>query len=192
MGVRRIRGFTLVELMVTLVIVAILLALAVPNFRTLIENSRQNGVVDSLVSSFNAARNTALSRDLTVTVCPVTPPATPGQPAGSSCTTSWGSAATGSAWMVSVQPPAPAAAVILSTQIVPAGNQLTITPTLVNGATTITFTGRGLVTSSGMLTVCDARGAASARAVEVNPTGFVQSSATRGFAPDGITPLACP
>ena len=190
MRARRIRGFTLVELMVTLVIVAILLALAVPNFHTLIENSRQNGVVDSLMTSFNAARNTALSRDITVQVCPVAPPAGPGQPAGTACAGSWGSAANGSAWMVSTQPPAPATSVILSTQVVPGGNNLTISAQ--GGSTPMLFSGRGLVIGSDMLTVCDARGAAFARAVEVNPTGFVQSSATRGFAPDGTTPLACP
>ena len=192
MGVQRVRGFTLIELMVTLVIVAILLALAVPNFRTLIMNGREDGVVSQLTTSLNAARNTALSRDILVVVCPVTPPAAPGLSAGTSCTTSWGTASTGAAWMVSEPAPPSPTPVVFSTQVVPAGNQLTITPTLVGGATTITFTGRGLATSSGMLTVCDARGAASARAVEVNPTGFVQSSATRGFAPDGITPLACP
>ena len=187
MGARRIRGFTLVELMVTLVIVAILLALAVPNFHTLIENSRQNGVVDSLMTSFNAARNTALSRDITVQVCPVAPPAGPGQPAGTVCAGSWGSAANGSAWMVSTQPPAPAASVILSTQVVPGGNNLTI-----SGSTSMLFSGRGLVTGSGTLVVCDNRGPTYARAVEVNPTGFIQASSTRGQQPDGTAINSCP
>ena len=190
MGARRIRGFTLVELMVTLVIVAILLALAVPNFHTLIENSRQNGVVDSLMTSFNAARNTALSRDATVMVCPVAPPASPGQPAGAACTTSWGSAANGSAWMVSIQPPAPAASVILSTQVVPGGNNLTISA--LGGSTSMLFSGRGLVTGSDTLVVCDNRGPTYARAVEVNPTGFVQASSVRGQTPGGAAISSCP
>ncbi|MHB1617036.1 MAG: GspH/FimT family pseudopilin [Metallibacterium sp.] len=185
---RNARGFTLLELMVVLIIVAIVLTFAIPSFRTLLMNSRVNDVVGNLSGALNYARNTALSKNAPIGVCPVSPPATAGQAPGASCLTAFGSAANGTAWMVHSGPssnPVP-----LSTYTLAAGEQISINVNA-GGAAKITFDGRGLANTSSLLTVCDARGVPAARAVEVNAAGYVQISASPGFAPDG-TPLTCP
>ena len=183
---RNARGFTLLELMVVLIIVAIVLTFAIPSFRTLLMNSRINDVVGNLSGALNYARNTALSKNAPIGVCPVSPPAGPGQAPGTTPLTSFGSASNGTAWMVYSGPitnPVP-----LSTYTLAAGEQISINA---GGAAQITFNGRGLANPSGLLTVCDARGVPAARAVEVNAAGYVQISASPSFAPDGSA-LSCP
>jgi type IV fimbrial biogenesis protein FimT len=59
---KRVRGFTLVELMVTLSIAAILLAVGVPPFSRLISNNRMATQTNELVSSLNLARAEAVRR----------------------------------------------------------------------------------------------------------------------------------
>lgn len=52
-------GFTMVELMVVMLLLAILAALAVPSFKPLIENWRVRQVVDSMLSTIYLARSEA-------------------------------------------------------------------------------------------------------------------------------------
>jgi prepilin-type N-terminal cleavage/methylation domain-containing protein len=56
------RGFTVVELLVTVSIVAVLLGLAVPSFRDLFERQRLETVADTIISDLRAARAEAISR----------------------------------------------------------------------------------------------------------------------------------
>ena len=62
-------GFTLPELMVTVVVVAILITVAVPGFRTMVQNNRITTQVNELVTSLNLARSEAIKRSTVVTVC---------------------------------------------------------------------------------------------------------------------------
>jgi len=62
-------GFTLLELLGTMSIAAILVAFAVPAMTSTLKNSRMNSSVNDLVSSFNFARNEAVRRGVEVTVC---------------------------------------------------------------------------------------------------------------------------
>ncbi|MBK1710538.1 prepilin-type N-terminal cleavage/methylation domain-containing protein [Marichromatium sp. AB32] len=66
---RRLRGVTLIELMVTLAIAVILLSLAVPGFQHLLQDSRLTGLTNSLSASLQQARVESLSRGQTVAVC---------------------------------------------------------------------------------------------------------------------------
>jgi type IV fimbrial biogenesis protein FimT len=66
---RGARGFTLVELMVTLLVLAILLGLAVPSFRDASLSSRLTGYANDLVASVQIARSEAIKRNATVTLC---------------------------------------------------------------------------------------------------------------------------
>jgi type IV fimbrial biogenesis protein FimT len=62
-------GFTLVELMVTLAIGAILLTQAVPSFMTTIKNNRLTTYTNDLVSDINLARSEAVKRGTRVVLC---------------------------------------------------------------------------------------------------------------------------
>lgn len=62
------RGFTLTELLVTLSIVATLLALAVPSFKDLIDRSRLSSAADMLYADLQFARSEAIRHNQTVTV----------------------------------------------------------------------------------------------------------------------------
>ncbi len=69
-------GFTLVELMVVLAIGAIVLSLAVPSFRSTIQNNRISTQANELVSTLQLARGEAIKRSRTITVCVSTDQAT--------------------------------------------------------------------------------------------------------------------
>ncbi len=62
-------GFTLIELMVTVVVAAILLGVAVPSFRDAIQNNKFVATSNQLVSALKYARTEALKRRAAVTVC---------------------------------------------------------------------------------------------------------------------------
>lgn len=64
----RLQGFTLMELLVTLAIVAIVSAIAAPSFTGVIERQRVSSAADSLRSSIELARSEAIKRNANVAV----------------------------------------------------------------------------------------------------------------------------
>ena len=62
------RGFTLVEMMVTVVVMVVLLGVAVPSFRQMIANQRVKTASFDLYSALSYARSEAIKRNATVTV----------------------------------------------------------------------------------------------------------------------------
>jgi len=63
-------GFTLIELMVTLSIVAIIGLVAVPSYQSSIANNRVSAEVDRVAMDFSFARSEAVKRGVNVAVCP--------------------------------------------------------------------------------------------------------------------------
>lgn len=61
----------MVELMITLVVAAILLAVGIPSFRSLIQNNKSVAQANQLVASLNFARTEALKRRAKVALCPM-------------------------------------------------------------------------------------------------------------------------
>ena len=59
-------GFTLIELMVTIAVAALLVGLATPGFRDLIDKSRLRGATDDIVNLLNTARANAVKIGLDV------------------------------------------------------------------------------------------------------------------------------
>jgi type IV fimbrial biogenesis protein FimT len=167
-------GFTLIELVVTIAVGGILVALAVPSFTTFIQNSRLTAQTNSLVSSLDYARSEAIKRDAAVSVCAT----------DAGATTCNGSATWSTGWIV--QDPAGATPL----QAVPAttgGVSLTA-----GSVGPITFNQNGTANAAISFTVCDNRGAAHAHAVEVSASGRIQAAAKPGYALDGVTALVCP
>ncbi|MBK8535774.1 MAG: GspH/FimT family pseudopilin [Candidatus Competibacteraceae bacterium] len=65
----RQRGFTLIELIITVAIAAILLAIGVPSFQEMMRNNRVAAHTNDLLSSLNLARSEAIKRGVRVSLC---------------------------------------------------------------------------------------------------------------------------
>lgn len=74
----RCGGFSLLELMVTITVVAVLLAIGVPSLRNTIQRNRVSSASNDLLASLSYARTTAIDRGQLVSLCPSAD--------GSSCT----------------------------------------------------------------------------------------------------------
>jgi type IV fimbrial biogenesis protein FimT len=176
-------GFTLIELLVTITVAGILFSIAVPAFNSFLQNDRDLGQINSLVSSFNYARSEAVKRASPngVTVCASLD--------GLNCdpaATTWREG-----WIVKyIDAVTPANDVVL--QAIPAlSTANTVTPQGVSPAG-ITFFSSGLASAALTVRVCDSRGAGFARQVEVISTGRAATTQKPGFAVDNTTALTCP
>lgn len=66
---RATAGFTLVEMMVVLIIMAILIVFALPSYRNLVSDSRMQGEINDLHTDMELARSAAIKQGLPVTIC---------------------------------------------------------------------------------------------------------------------------
>jgi type IV fimbrial biogenesis protein FimT len=180
-AMKRHQGFTLIELMTSLTVAGILAAIAVPAFNSFLQNDRDTGQVNSLVGSLSYARSEAVKRASTngITVCQ------------SLDSVNCDAGPWTEGWIVTyIDPVTPANTIVL--QAIPAlSGTNTVTP-VVGPATGITFASNGAAPLAPFtLRICDARGAAFARQVEVNATGRVAASQRPRFSVGGAA-LACP
>ncbi len=66
---KKLKGFTLLELMVTIAIAVVLLTLAAPSFQELIRNNRTTTQANELITAFNLSRSEAIEQSEIITVC---------------------------------------------------------------------------------------------------------------------------
>ena len=65
----RSSGTTLIELLIAMLVLAILMAIAIPSFREFAADSRTTAVTSDLVTALNVARSEALRRSSLVVAC---------------------------------------------------------------------------------------------------------------------------
>lgn len=68
---RRLAGFTIIELMVTLVVLGILVTVAIPSFNDLILSSRIKGAASDVYGALSLARSEAIKRNANITIAPI-------------------------------------------------------------------------------------------------------------------------
>lgn len=68
-GLPRMRGVTLIELLITVAVLAIILAIGVPPMQGFIASSRVRGATQDLYSALQTARIEAIRRGVRITVC---------------------------------------------------------------------------------------------------------------------------
>jgi type IV fimbrial biogenesis protein FimT len=179
-------GFTLVELLVTIVVLSILLGLAVPAFRSFMQNDQQWTQTNNLVVGLNTARSEAIKDDM--------------NGVAQICSSNNGTTCTGTAWetgwIVLGADPASPLNPPKRLQVVgalPAGTTLTES----SNNRSITFLSNGAVgplanpEPAVVFKMCDARGAAFARYLQVSAMGRVSASQTPGQDLTGAA-LTCP
>jgi len=181
-ALRRIaRGFTLIEVMVVIGIVAVMMALAFPAFQTMLQNNRQTGAINALFQSLNYARNTALTLNVPTQVCPFS------AVNSTTCGTSWANG-----W-ITLSVPGGGVAPTLLKVYQPANPGPVASSVPVNGVSTlvVNFDTHGIASTVAEFKTCDPRGGSYARSLQVNATGFVQLGQTPGTAVWGGA-LSCP
>ncbi len=63
------RGFTLIELMMTLAVMSILMVVGVPAFQTFVQNNRQTAEHNDLIMALLSARSEAVRTNVPVVIC---------------------------------------------------------------------------------------------------------------------------
>jgi type IV fimbrial biogenesis protein FimT len=201
---RRSRGFTLMELLVTLAIAGTILTLGIPAFRDFMRNGRLTGAANELLITVVRARGEAVRRQTVVSVCPST---TPDQ-AGATCS---GSATQGYIAFIDTNSNCIRDGVELGDPDNLVSYQLTHSEvTSTKNGTCVSFAANGFRRIVGgqpatlRAMFCDSRGNAQifptstisyARGLEVLPTG--RASVSRLYAElagwsGGTTPVTCP
>ncbi len=172
---RAAAGFTLIEMMVTLIVAAILLTVAGPAFRDLILNNRLVAASNSIAGSLNAARAEAITQQFTVTVC--------SSANGTACGGTWSDG-----WVTFIDLDADGTVDADDTVLrwmQPAHAEVALRFV---GASKVRYNSQGfaLTNSAGDFVFCDSRGANYAKAVIVSATGRVSVATDTNSPPDGI------
>ena len=147
----RSRGFTLIELMVVVAIIAITAGLAAPNFRIMVANYRVRSGAEAIINGLNQARAEAVRRNTPV---------------------NFTLSGTGSGWTVNQV----ATATVLRRRS--DGESAGVTAVSSNSSNSVTFVGTGLVDSAGtqltQITLASATPGADGRRINVFGGGLIR------------------
>ena len=161
---KRQGGFTLLELMITLAVAALLLSVGVPSFRGVVMDNRLVTDANLLVTSVKMARSAAVRHQRTATVCASAnfDAAVP----TCSASTDWSAG-----WIVWVDKDRDAATD--ANEIISVFGPINSTSTLSStSASAFSYDARGFaLTGAGDLTLCDNRSGETGRLIRVNATG---------------------
>lgn len=162
------RGFTMIELLVTLAVAAVLMSLAVPGFAALARSFGLSSAANELLSALYMARSAAVLRGLPVAVCLTSDDST--------CVTTPGQAATG--WLVFVADSG-AAAASRPAVVGEVLSRFRLSGRLAVSASrpTVTFWPVARAGTTGTFDLCDVGGAGAGRSIVVSQTGRPRVSA---------------
>jgi type IV fimbrial biogenesis protein FimT len=167
---KRHTGFTLIELIVTLVVAAILITLAVPSFRDFLLNNRLTTTANEFTAAANLARSEAIKRGRNATVCVSSNSmlAAPGCTAG----TDWGVG-----WLVWVD--ADGSGGMSNDELLRVGDKLDGTGlTFTGNVSSFQYDSRGAVANTGNIQVCDDRADEDGRQLTITATGRIELERT--------------
>ncbi len=179
-------GFSLIELLVTISIVAILGGVVAPGFTEFIRDNRQTSQINTLIGAIHLSRGEAASRRQLVTLCA-------SSDAASCNTTQWEHG-----WIIFTDTNNNGNGVIdgndelLLAQEAFDGNGTLRAPALVNnGKSLLQFRADGFLNNpsnqaSGTFVLCDSKGATEAKAVIVNISGVSRLAIDQDDPLDGI------
>jgi len=179
MKIARAGGFTLVEMMMALLVLAVLLAVAAPGFYELIKNNRMLSQVYAMRAALNGARSEALAQRSFVTLCH--------SEDGATCGGDWNE---GYVAFVDADgdgavddPNSPTGDRVFFAKVVDS-DTLEID---YSGGDRVLFDSRGYTadSSQGIFTFCEIRGSSKARGVVVGASGMVRAM-------DPNEPVTCP
>jgi type IV fimbrial biogenesis protein FimT len=165
------QGFTLVELLVTLLVATLLLTLGVPAMRDFVLDGRIVAVTNDFVTSINLTRATAIKQQRNAQICVSTtwnniPPTPP------TCT---GGAEWTDGWVVWVDQDADT--VLDLNEVLRVGENQTSGTALIGAASTLfQYDPTGLVNAGDFVDICDGRAGENGRRVTVAATGRVNVS----------------
>jgi len=69
-SILKVRGYTLIELMITVAVLATLCTISMPSLASLLSSTRARSTQNTLVTALNLARMAAVSRQSEITLCP--------------------------------------------------------------------------------------------------------------------------
>ena len=161
-------GFTLIELIVTMAIGAIIMTQAVPSFLTSIKNNRLTTETNKLVADINLARSEAIKRGVNLMVCSTTDPSAASPTCAASTTWSNG-------WLVFADDNGTGDFEAANDTLIRVGLGQSSNSSIgfISTDNTLTYTAEGLTTSAStiVIAICDDRGTTDGRQIQVNPTG---------------------
>ncbi|WP_417568312.1 GspH/FimT family pseudopilin [Marinobacter sp.] len=186
-GFQRSSGFTLLELIITIVILAIVASFAVPSFRETVLNNRLTSQINEASSLMSYARSEASKmQDGVITVC------ASADSASCSGANTW---ETG--WIVMRDLDGDRVLdagddqLLRISQALEGGNTMRIAGLTSGGGSFVQFSGNGFpippgigLSAAGTITVCDSRGAGAARAIVVSVSG--QTRLARDTSGNGV------
>ena len=163
-------GFTLIELMITIAVLAILLAVGMPSFQSVITSNRMTSQTNNFLAELALARSESIKRGIRVSICSSADitVATP------SCANSptWGTG-----WIIFTDSAGVAGTRDGTDTVLRVGDTPRGEITLVQAANTfVSYTASGAVTAQNTFTLC--KSGLIGRTITISPTGRASPSNT--------------
>ena len=166
------RGFTLIELMITLAIAVILLTVGIPSFSEIIKNNRLTTEINELVTSLNLGRTESIKRGIDVTICKSN--------TGTSCAGNWENG-----WIVFVDNDDDGS-VDAGETILRVHDDLAAGDTLAFPRNRISYSAQGFAVGfTGTFVLCDDRGSSEGKGLIVSNTGRIRTASSAEVIAEG-------